>query len=246
MREDEALGLCQRVRTHNADRTLTEQDRPRRLVFAAHVPEAGKNYLGQLRIYSYVDLVLLLIAAGATVREIGTCSLLWFGFLIYLEWLHRDAGRLRWPWAAWVAPWAAAALWAHNPGAVAAFFVVCVGYTLKKRVPALASLSPMTNGAVKATLLLLVAAATLPFAALVWAATAIRNLLGDMRDIEKDRREHVRTIPVRLGLQRDIRWLYPLGLALTTALWTATAGLPAWLLVCAWAVQAATYRLTPR
>lgn len=204
-----------------------------------------KNYLGQLRAYSYIDLVLLLIAAGATTGEVGVCSLLWFGFLIYLEWLHRDAGRLRWPAAAWMAPWAAAAIWAHSP-AVVAFFIVCVAYTFKKRVPALASLSPLTNGAVKATLLLLVAAASTPFAALVWAATATRNLLGDMRDVEKDRSEHVRTIPVRLGLPRDIRWLYPTGLALTTALWAAMAGLPAWALAGAWAVQAATYRLTPR
>lgn len=211
----------------------------------ARTPENMKNYFGQLRAYSYIDLVLLLIAAGANVREIAICSLLWFGFLIYLEWLHKDKGRLRWPWAAWMGPWAAATIWAHSP-AVVAFFIVCVAYTLKKHVPALASLSPLTNGAVKATLLLFVAAASAPFAVIVWAATATRNLLGDMRDIEKDRSEHVYTIPVRLGLQRDIWWLYPLGLASTTALWTMMAGLPLWVLACAWIVEAATYRLTPR
>lgn len=204
-----------------------------------------RNYVGQLRIYSYIDLVFLLVAAGATFDEVVASSLLWLGFLIFLEWQHRDAGRARWPWAAWAIPWVAAVLYVRG-FEVVPFVVLAVLYAQKKRAPALASVAPVVNGGAKASLLLMVHSATAAFAGVVWLATTIRNLLGDFRDIEKDRREGVLTVPVRLGIPHDIWWLYPLGLASTTLLWITLAGLPLWLVVPVWVVQGATYRWTPR
>src|SRR5439155_19443378 len=74
-----------------------------------HLRRLG-NYAGQLRPYSYADLVLLFAALHATPYQIVGCSLLWFGFLIHLEWWHRDEGRLLWPPYAWVIPWIAGTL----------------------------------------------------------------------------------------------------------------------------------------
>lgn len=203
------------------------------------------NRLAQLRPYSYTDLVLLLAAAGASGSEFVTCSGLWFGFLIFLEWVHKDDKRVRWPWWAWALPWLAAVAYVHTMS-VLPFLVLSLLYALKKKVAVLALISPILNGAMKASLLLLVPAASTQFALEVWAATGLRNLFGDFRDVVKDRRQHVHTIPVRLGLQRDIKWLYPAGLAATTLAWVIAGPLPSWTVFVAWFVEWRTYRLTPR
>lgn len=203
------------------------------------------NRLSQLRPYSYLDLVLLLAAAGAAGLELATCSVLWFGFLIFLEWMHEDEKRTRWPWWAWALPWLAAAAYVHTLAALP-FIALSVLYSLKKDVPIIALLSPIVNGALKASLLLLVPAASTEFALWVGAATGARNLFGDLRDVQKDRRQKVQTIPVRLGLQRDIKWIYPAGLAATTLAWIIVGSIPWWTVFAAWSFQWFTYRLTPR
>ena len=209
------------------------------------VGEAALNYLGQLRLYSYADLLLLLLALGASAAEIVQCSLLWFGFLIFLEWLHRDRGRLAWPWYAWAAPWAAAAT-LDPTAALAPFFAVAIAYSHKKRFSLLAAVSPLLNGAIKGTLVVVIAPDEFAAIALVTAVTALRNLAGDFRDVVKDRTENVATLPVRLGLAKDMPVLYPLSLLATSILWTAVGSLSVWYLAGAIAIQAATYRLTPR
>lgn len=206
---------------------------------------AIKNYLGQLRIYSYADLVLLLLALSAGGQALVQCSLLWFGFLVFLEYQHRDRGRARWPWVAWAAPWAAAIVIDPSP-LLAVFFALSFGYTQKKALPRLACFSPVINGALKGALVCLVPGVTAGQVLAVTVVMATRNLAGDFRDVEKDRGENVATIPVRLGLAHDTRWLYPVALAATSTLWTVAGGLPWWALLTALIVQGGTYRWTPR
>lgn len=203
------------------------------------------NYLGQLRPYSYTDLLLLLAAVHATPRGIAACSLLWFGFLIHLEWQHHDEGRLTWPLAAWAVPWAAAVLIAPAP-ATGLFLLLAVGYSLKKRVRALAAVSPLANAGLKVALVLLVPGVAASTVWLVFGVMAFRNLMGDVRDAAKDARQGVGTVPVLLGYRRATPLVYPATLMLSTLLWVLVGGLPLWLAVPAWAVEVATYPLTPR
>jgi len=203
------------------------------------------NRLSQLRPYSYTDLVLLLAAAGASGAQFVTCSGFWFGFLIFLEWVHQDEKRARWPWWAWALPWLAAVGYVHSLSVVP-FLVLSFLYAQKKKVPAVALSSPALNGALKATLLLVVPTVSLELALGVWAATGVRNLFGDFRDVVKDREQDVQTIPVRLGLKRDIKWLYPAALGATTLAWVLAGPLPWWTVFVAWFVEWGTYRLTPR
>jgi hypothetical protein len=211
----------------------------------ARVARKALNYVGQLRLYSYADLVLLLVAVGATAQDVAQCSLLWFGFLIHLEWSHRDRGRLPWPWQAWAIPCIAGFAVQPSPRLVA-FVIVAVIYSNKKRISFIALVGPLVNGAIKGALAFLVVQASWEAILAVTLLTAARNLAGDFRDIMKDRHEGVETIPVRLGIKHDIRWLYPTALIATSATWVWAGGLPAWSLVLAAAVQVATYRLTPR
>ncbi|HET8863723.1 MAG TPA: hypothetical protein VFM94_10795 [Solirubrobacterales bacterium] len=203
------------------------------------------NYLGQLRPYSYADLWLLLAAGGAGAIGFAQASALWFAFLIYLEWRHRDRGRRPWPWAAWAGLGLFGLLLGPSP-AVACFAALCVLYASKKAFPRLALISPLINGLLKASLLFVATGVAGPFALLVAVLTGIRNLAGDMRDVVKDRAENVETIPVRLGFKHDHPVLYPAALAATSAVWVIYGDLPVWVLALAWLVELTTYRLTPR
>lgn len=55
------------------------------------------NYVGQLRMYSLVDMALLCAVLSHDVVRIVGVLLWWLGFLVYLEGEHRDSGRRLWP-----------------------------------------------------------------------------------------------------------------------------------------------------
>jgi 1,4-dihydroxy-2-naphthoate octaprenyltransferase len=206
---------------------------------------AFANYLWQLRPYSYSDLLLLLLAVQATGREMLAISLLWFGFLIHLEWRHNDSGRLKWPWWAWVLVWSVAfALMLKLT--VLVFFVCAAVYALKKKVRAIGALSFVVNGCVKGALLLPLTSISWRLVLLVTAVMALRNLAGDFRDAGKDAKMGVTSLPVLLGYRRNTGVVYPLCLAATSCLWTVLGNRPWWELGGALAVQLATYRRTPR
>lgn len=203
------------------------------------------NYVSQLRPYSFVDLLLLLLAIRADLRTTIGTSLLWFGFLIHLEWRHRDRGRLFWHWSTWFVLWLTAVFLVPSWWLIP-FFALAIGYTYKKKIPAAAAISPVLNGGLKMMLILICPTATVGLAVLVFVAMTLRNLLGDVRDAAKDARERVMTIPVLLGYVRTTPFVYPAGLAMTSALWTILGGLPWWALASALIVQVSTYHLTPR
>ncbi|WP_371651571.1 MULTISPECIES: hypothetical protein [unclassified Streptomyces] len=204
-----------------------------------------RNYVGQLRFYSYVDLVLLFWALHASLRVVCGASLLWFGFLIHLEWRHRDRGRLGWHWSIWALLWLAALFVVPGYGTVA-FYLCAVGYAYKKRFRWAAAVSPLLNGMLKTFLSLATPATTAGSAALVLVLMSFRNLLGDIRDAAKDAEENVMTVPVLAGYRRPTPYVYPCGLVATSLTWTLLGGLPWWAFAGALAVQAGTYHLTPR
>jgi hypothetical protein len=205
----------------------------------------AKNYVGQLRLYSYADLVLLLLAVGAAAEELTQASLLWLGFLVFLEYVHRDRGRARWPVWAWIGLLVAAVAIRPTPLLIP-FAVFAAVYTMKKAFPPLALVSPFINGCLKGSLVCLVPSVAIWQVVVVVLLTGLRNLAGDLRDVEKDRSEDVRTLPVRAGIGKDVRWVYPVALASTSTVWTIIGGLPVWALVVALVIQATTYRWTPR
>jgi hypothetical protein len=202
------------------------------------------NYLGQLRLYSYADLMLLVAALGGTPREFLGITLLWFGFIVYLEWRHRDVGRLHWPWIVWVALWIGGIAAVASP-LVAPFLFLAVLYAQKKQLGRWGATSWLVNGALKAVLAGMVLGTAVALSALVGVLTAVRNLAGDVRDVEKDAGEGFWTLPVLVGYQGH-RDPYPGVLFLTSAAWTVVGALPWWSLLVTVAIEVVTYPLTPR
>jgi len=126
------------------------------------------------------------------------------------------------------------------------FFGLAVSYSLKKRISYLGVISPLLNGALKASLVLTVTSVGLQRLTLIFIVMTIRNLLGDVRDAEKDAKEGVYSLPVVIGYRRATPFVYPAGLGMSSTLWTVIGGLPFWALAATWSIQALTYRLTPR
>ncbi len=172
--------------------------------------------------------------------------MLWFGFLIYLECRHKDRGREIWPEWVWCLLWIVALLIVKEPALTLLFIIVAVAYTYKKYIPFLGLVSPFVNGLVKTSLVLASGFHSTQFLLLIFIVMSARNFMGDLRDITKDSNDGAQTIPIRLGIKKDIRWIYPASLVLTTLLWGWIAGLSLPIIISLNILQLLVYPLTPR
>lgn len=202
------------------------------------------NHIGQLRLYSLIDLTLLLFAFGASATQaIGAMSL-WIGFLGYLEWRHEHANRARVPVIFWIACFCIGLYFV--PTIYSAIFIaLCVIYA-EKISRAFGAISPIMRGLQTCILLVAVTGALSSHILIAAIAIGIRNLLGDLRDIQKDSHHGLKTIPVLLGFTRDIRYVHLFGVLSTTLLWWSWTTLPLSILIVVWAIEIGTYNLTPR
>jgi len=81
---------------------------------------------------------------------------------------------------------------------------------------------------------------------LVWGLMCLRNLAGDVRDGGKDSVEKVLTLPVVLGLKKNIPFIYPAFLVITSITWIYVGEISFLWLIPIFVVQSLTYHLTPR
>ena len=207
--------------------------------------EPLSNYLWQLRLYSYADLLLLLMALRANLRQVLGDSFLWFGFLIFCEQQHKDVGRRRWPRLASAIVWLIGLVLLPKRSSLH-FLAFAILYSFKKRIKAVGIFSFLINGCIKGCLVGSLPSSDIATVASVTAVMSIRNLAGDVRDAGKDFDEGVVSLPVLLGYRRNTRIVYPATLATTSLLWTILGDLPLWQLVATWMIQLATYHRTPR
>lgn len=198
------------------------------------------NYLGQLRIYSLVDLVLLVVAFHLPARSLVGTVILWLGFISYLEYHHRHPYRFRFPFLVPMSL-AVVGLWYFGIGGIV-FLLWSVLYC-KKNQNGWGLVSPIFRGL--QTMTLVWNKGSWPTVLLSGLLVAVRNLLGDARDTSKDRKVGMKTWPVVLNWS-DHKYLHLLAVMGTTAIWGFMADLNLGLVVGIWLIQIATYWLTPR
>lgn len=203
------------------------------------------NYLGQLRLYSFLDLLIFATALTHDPKIIAGIGLLWLSFLLYLEIRHKDAHRLEINWFMWLVPFTLALLWVPF-WVVIGFAVVSYSYTNKKKNLFFGVTSPFWRGLQNG---LLAAAFDLRLALLAFVLTVIRNLIGDLRDVHDDKVRGVKTIPVAFGLIRNQTWAFYGHLIFTiftTLIWFNFSFLNTVLIIPIILIQIASYPLTPR
>lgn len=202
------------------------------------------NYLGQLRIYSLVDLALMMYAAGARGQVLWGSVVLWIGFLAYLETRHEHAYRAKIPNWFWVGLALLGLILFRRIEGVG-FFVAGYLYTHKNKKN-YGVFSPFFRGLQS---FFLVGGVAGFGSILTWLAlllTVIRNLLGDIRDAGKDTAEGMKTLPMLFGWKKNLPVIHLLGIWGTTFVWWHYSGLSVVFLGIIWIIQVATYNLTPR
>jgi len=203
------------------------------------------NYIGQMRIYSLLDLIIFAFALTRDREFIVGIILLWIGFLLLLEGTHKD--RMRSPincflWIVFLVP----ALFLLPVGAPILFMLFGYLYILKKRNKFFGTTSFLWRGLQNFSLAFLF---NPPLAALAFVLTAGRNLIGDLRDAGSDARDGVRTIPVRFGLKENQYWAFyghMLAVVFTTAVWFHFSQLSFSLFWPIAFLEIVSYPLTPR
>lgn len=201
------------------------------------------NYLGQVRLYSLVDLILLLIAVKAERFEFIGAILLHLGFLAYLEFNHGHVYRKRIDSFIWICF-----------GLLGIFFyrhVDVVGYILfsylytKKKEKGFAALAPVFRG-LQSVFLIGGIIGYIGLLIPLFFLMAIRNFVGDIRDIEKDKKEGMRTLPIVFGMNPSwYYWHLIVTMMTSTIIWFYADISFLWLLLV-YIIQVISYDWTPR
>lgn len=202
------------------------------------------SYLGQFRFYSLADLILLLLAAGASGSIFWGIIFLWLGFIAYLENRHKHSYRKRIPGLVFIIFWLLGlVLFKKIEGIL--FIILSIIYT-KKNQSYYGLVSPFIRGL---QAVLIVGSISDYGNSLTWIAGGLillRNLIGDLRDTDKDREEGLKTIPVILGIKRNVPFLYFIFLLFTSSAWWLYSELSIIYLLIIFLIEATTYNWIKR
>ncbi len=201
------------------------------------------NYIGQLRLYSLVDLILLLVVLRANTVEFIGVILLHVAFLTYLENTHSHKYRSKIPyWISYVLMALGLAVYGKIEGFIYLFFSFLYAQKVKK----LGFVSPLFRGFQNFFIVAGVIGYQTPLPYIIGGLFFIRNLVGDFRDVEKDKKEGMKTVPVLLGVKRNIKYIHLIFIIFTSVVWWYLSLLSiGWLLLII-IIEILTYNLTPR
>ncbi len=203
------------------------------------------NYLGQLRIYSFLDILVLATALTRNLNAIVGIGLLWLGFLFYLESRHNDELRLKINKYLWLIPFVFSLfllpIWICLGFALFSYF-----YTNKKKNKFFSITAPFWRGLQDGVI---ACGFNLQIAILAFVLIFIRNLVADFRDTHDDKIRNIKTIPVSLGIDRNQVWAFYAHILLviiTTLVWFRFSFLNVYMIIPIVILQVISYPLTPR
>ncbi len=200
------------------------------------------NYLGQLRVYSLVDLILLLIAAGADSSKFIGVFCFHVGFLAYLESRHAHSIRVAVPKWVWPLFLSVGLIFYRDFIGVTGFLVASYCYTKKTRVK-WGMWAPFFRGI---QMFFLVFPLSYPLSLVVFAVFFFRNAVGDTRDIVKDMAQEMKTLPMILDMTHDFKRGHLVAMIVSTSTWWSLTNLPLYVLLFGIFSEIASYNLTQR
>lgn len=201
------------------------------------------DYIGILRFYSLLDLVLMLLAIKASVPELVGAVFLHIGFLAYLEYKHAHIYRVKVPYITSVL---FTIIGVVSYSHIESFGYIISSYLYTKKTKKLGWFSPIARGLQN---LFIVGGVIGYSSTLSWLAPTllfIRNAMGDFRDTTKDKSENMKTIPVLLGFAKSYKNIHLLSVLLTSTVWVCILGINILWLLPVYLVEIYTYNLTPR
>lgn len=202
------------------------------------------NLLWQIRIYSLIDLIVLLIAIKSNNFQLIGAVLLHLGFLLFLEDTHKHKYRTPFPKYLWVFLLLIGIVFYKSFFVMG--FLICSFFYAKKNLPSLSPYSPIFRGLQNYFLVAGIIGFLSPLSFLAGSLLVLRNFAGDIRDITKDKKEKLKTLPIILGFNKDIKYIHLISLLITTLIWWNISSISIIWLIIIYLIQIGTYNLTPR
>jgi hypothetical protein len=202
------------------------------------------NLLGQIRLYSLIDLILLLIAINSSNYQFIGAVLLHLSFILYLEKSHNHKYRLPFPKFIWIFLLIIGLVFYKSYFAIG--YLVCSFFYTKKNIPNLSAFGPFLRGLQYYFITAGVIGFLNPLCFIGGGLLIVRNFAGDLRDITKDKKEKLKTLPIILGFNKDMKHIHLIFLLLTTFVWWHISGISIIWLSLIYIIEIGTYNLTPR
>ena len=202
------------------------------------------NYIGQIRLYSIVDLVLLLLAINISRREFFGVILLHLGFILYLEFKHQHSYREKFPSLLWILLILAGIL-LYSKIAVIGFLIASFFYVEKKNT-LFSPLAPVFRGLQYYCIIGGLIGFYTPISFLAGGLIFCRNMAGDFRDVAKDKKEGLKTLPIIVGFNRNNTYIHLVFLLITSLIWWYLSNLTSIWLLIAYIIEIFSYNITPR
>ncbi|MCK5040102.1 MAG: hypothetical protein KAR87_03985 [Candidatus Aenigmarchaeota archaeon] len=202
------------------------------------------NLLGQIRVYSLIDLILLIIAIKADNFQLIGVIFLHIGFLLFLEYTHKHKYRMPFPKYLWAFLFLSGIVFYKSFFVIG--FLICSFFYAKKNLPNFSPYSPFLRGLQSYFLTSGIIGFLNPISFLAGGLLALRNFAGDLRDITKDKKEKMKTLPIILGFNKDMKHIHLVFLLLTTFTWWNISDLSIIWLIVIYLIQIMFYNLTPR
>jgi len=202
------------------------------------------NYLGQFRLYSFTDLILLLIATQTGYLSFLGVLFLHLGFITFLETRHSHPYRKQMPkWLCIFLTIIGIILYGHLE--VIPFLLVSYLY-VKKTEKYFGYIAPILRGFQYFFLLGGLIGYHNPITWIALLVIFVRNFAGDLRDVAKDINEGIKTLPTLMGLKNNIKYIHLITMLTTSLIWWSFSSLSFWILLLVFVVEITTYNITPR
>lgn len=201
------------------------------------------NIVGQIRFYSLVDLILLFFAIGSKNIQVISIVFLHLGFIFYLEFVHKHSYRVKLNSSIWIFL-SLVGVFLYPSWYVFGFALFSFLYAHKDKK----MLGPFSSFFRGLQLFFLVSVVA-PFSAYAFLACGLlflRNFIGDLRDIVKDSKEKMRTLPIVLGFKKDIKYLHLIFVLITSFIWWYISGFGLLILLLVYLIEVGSYYLTSR
>jgi 1,4-dihydroxy-2-naphthoate octaprenyltransferase len=202
------------------------------------------NLFGQIRVYSLLDLILFSLALHTNHYQIAGIILLHLGFLLFLEFSHKHEFRVAFPKYLWCILLILGIIYYQNIAVVG--FLLCSYFYVKKNSLTFGWSGPFFRGLQYYFLAAGIIGFLNPVSFIAAGLLIVRNFAGDLRDIIKDRKEGYRTLPIIIGLKKDVKYVHLIAILGTTFFWWYLSGITALWLIPIFVVQVGLYNLTPR
>jgi 4-hydroxybenzoate polyprenyltransferase len=183
------------------------------------------------------------VAIGTSKYQFVGAVVLHVSFLAYLESRHSHSYRARVP--SWVA-YSLAIIGTFLYGKIEALPYLFFSFLYTKKNKKLGLVSPVFRGLQSLFLVAGIAGYANFITYLAAGLLFLRNLFGDFRDVEKDKAEGMRTLPILAGVNKNIKYIHLAATIGTSIVWWIISPLSViWLFVVI-IIEVSTYNLTPR